>query len=59
MELIITDTTLSMLFADATSPNLGSLVDKVLLVSNHLKMTSTKYSNSKIKNQKLGVILGN
>lgn len=48
MELAITESTLHLMFAGNTSQNLEPLVDKVLLVSNHLKMSSTRFSNSKI-----------
>lgn len=56
---MVNEQTLAKLFAENTSKNLQNLAEKVLLLSNHLKLSSTKFGDSKIKNDHLEVILKN
>ena len=57
-ELMVNEATLTRLFADKTG-KLSNLAEKVMLLSNHLKLTSTKYSESFAKNAHFEVFLKN
>lgn len=52
-ELSINEKTLSKLFGGNSQKSMENLGMKVVLISNHLKMSTTKYENSKIKNEVL------
>lgn len=52
-ELSLNEKTVGKLLGENSSKSMENLGMKVVLISNHLKMSSTKYENSKIKNDVL------
>jgi len=46
--MTLNEKTLGKLFGESKNNNLQDIAEKVLLLSNQMKLTSTKYSSSKI-----------